>query len=175
MPRHLPEEGSQKRFCEAKDFLGKGDAGVKSAAVAVRRSLACAPCGDAVTPSVAVSDSTTLPSCLRQATVSAAQGKRRLGQGNAPSNGAFPSSKAVKAPPGLCQESAFSPLTQGRLTCKRFFGKRRRRREKRSGCRKAIARICALRRRGDSLSLAALDSSLREGAKGVSAKGVSAV
>ena len=29
---------------------------------------------------VAVSDSTTLPSCLRQATVSAAQGKRRLGQ-----------------------------------------------------------------------------------------------
>ena len=40
-------QGSQKRFCEAKDFLGKGDAGVKSAAVAVRRSLAYAPCGDA--------------------------------------------------------------------------------------------------------------------------------
>ena len=45
------------------------------------------------------------------------------------------------------------------LRSKRFFGKRRRRRKKRSGCRKAIARICALRRRGDSLSLASLDSS----------------
>ena len=33
-------QGSQKRFCEAKDFLGKGDAGVKRAAVAVRQSLA---------------------------------------------------------------------------------------------------------------------------------------
>ena len=36
------------------------------------------------------------------------------------------------------------------LRSKRFFGKRRRRRKKRSGCRKADARICALRRRGDS-------------------------
>ena len=34
------------------------------------------------------------------------------------------------------------------LPWQRFLGKRRRRRKKRSGCRKAIARICALRRRG---------------------------
>ena len=38
------------------------------------------------------------------------RGGARARSGNAPNNGAFPSSKAVKAPPGLCQESAFSPL-----------------------------------------------------------------
>ena len=35
--------------------------------------------------------------------------------GNAPNNGAFPSSQVVKATPWLCQERTCSPLTQGRL------------------------------------------------------------
>ena len=40
------------KILRSKRFVGRGDAGVKSAAVAVRQSLAYAPCGDAVTPSV---------------------------------------------------------------------------------------------------------------------------
>ena len=40
--------------------MGRGDAGVKSVAVAVRRSLAYAPCGDAVTPSVCFADTSLL-------------------------------------------------------------------------------------------------------------------
>ena len=40
------------KILRSKRFVGRGDAGVKSVAVAVRRSLAYAPCGDAVTHSV---------------------------------------------------------------------------------------------------------------------------
>ena len=39
-----------------------------------------------------------------------------LRSGNGANNAPFPSSKAAKSPPGSLQESAFSPLTQGRLT-----------------------------------------------------------
>ena len=64
-----PQEGAEERapakILRSKRFVGKGDAGVKSAAIAVRQSLAYAPCGDAggkeeretsaFTPSVTVS------------------------------------------------------------------------------------------------------------------------
>ena len=49
------------KILQSKRFVGKGDAGVKSAAVAVRRSLAYAPCGDAATPSVTFGDSSPKP------------------------------------------------------------------------------------------------------------------
>ena len=52
--------GLPKKICFCKDFLGKGDAGVKSAAVAVRQSLTYAPCGDAATPSVCFADTSLL-------------------------------------------------------------------------------------------------------------------
>ena len=39
------------------------------------------------------------------------RGRDRARSGNGTPHLPFPSSKAVKAPPGLCQESAFSPLT----------------------------------------------------------------
>ena len=53
--------GLPQRFCEAKDLWEEGEGGVKSVAVAVRRSLAYAPCGDAVTPSVTVSACSRTP------------------------------------------------------------------------------------------------------------------
>ena len=106
-----------------------------------------------------VSGLTTLPSCLRQATVS--RGRDRARSGNGTLHVPFPSSQVAKSPPGSLQESTCSPLTQGRLILQgshkdfaeqKICGKRRR---KPSGqaARNAAADLRALRRRGDSFRL----------------------
>ena len=145
--------------------------------------------------------STTLPSCLWQATVSRGRDRAlvaakpagpplrssRLDRSacvssshasashlrgspiSARTMGHSQARKWQKAHRGFAKKALSRPLHRGGQHCrapkkdfakqkifwesKRFFGKRRRRREKRSGCRKAIARICALRRRGDSFRL----------------------
>ncbi len=105
-------------------FLGKGDAGVKGAAVAVRQSLAYMRLaatrrqgsvdlrrrggkGKAETrtrtPSVTVSGLTTPPSCLRQGTC--ARGRDRARAGNGAHKAPCPSSQVAKSPPGSSQES----------------------------------------------------------------------
>ena len=117
--------GSQKRFCEAKDFLGKGDAGVKSAAVAVRRSLAYAPCGDAGGKGELRNGagetneplkkrirrkgggSATPPACLWQAIFS--RGRARARSGNFPTMGNFQVRKWSKPHRGFAKKALAHP------------------------------------------------------------------
>ena len=48
------------------------------------------------------------------------RGRNRARSGNGTHHVPFPSSKAVKAPPGLCQENAFSPSMKSFAPAKRF-------------------------------------------------------
>ena len=74
------------KILRSKRFVGRGDAGVKSVAVAVRRSLAYAPCGDAVTPSVCFADISLLyrvPAKILRSKRFVGRGRGRQGEGGA--------------------------------------------------------------------------------------------
>ena len=49
------------------------------------------------------------------------RGRNRARSGNGTHHVPFPSSKAVKAPPGLCQENAFSPSMKSFASAKDFI------------------------------------------------------
>ena len=118
--------GSRKRFCEAKDFLGKGR---ESAFLAFRApaKIACR----------------VLREEERQAYKVMRQTKRAADQTALPRRGG--ALTAFKLGNGaLC--ASFPDRA-------RALPREKSRRKKRSGCRKATARICALRRRGDSFRL----------------------
>ena len=113
--------GSRKRFCEAKDFLGKGR---ESAFLAFRApaKIACR----------------VLREEERQAYKVMRQTKRAADQTALPRRGG--ALTAFKLGNGaLC--ASFPDRA-------RALPREKSRRKKRSGCRKATARICALRRRG---------------------------